>query len=216
MTENDDDADTYPEGLRSYFPFPLRQPKSEPEISLRSRLASTWFAPMWLGAVVVVVGLSIGYVLPAIGMILTIAGISSIFIHWTIKNGRQFLGLGNDPEQKVLATCETVQKMTYQDLLAHRRATWPAPVIGICEAIMYPIAIQLGVPQFILAWIGLKTVGDWSWWKDQDASTRVSGRTRFYVFLLGNFFSIMVGFGTFLVLRHRLGPCWLEPLPRGK
>jgi hypothetical protein len=76
------------------------------------------------------------------------------------------------------------------ELITKRRAVWPATVVGLGESFVYPIAIVMGKPDFLGFWVALKLAAQWKYW-DDDKTKPIEGRTRFYVFLLGNLLSII-------------------------
>jgi cbb3-type cytochrome oxidase subunit 1 len=62
-------------------------------------------------------------------------------------------------------------------------------IIGIVERILYVACLQIGKPEFIPIWIGIKIAGGWSGWQD-----KMQGHDVFCVVLLGNAISLVYGF----------------------
>lgn len=88
---------------------------------------------------------------------------------------------------------------------------WSPTLVGICESVMYPMALFIGKPEFIGVWLAVKVAGQWVRWKgdagqsaasgDFDIERLNEGRRRFNGFLVGNSLSIMLGAATWGALK---------------
>ena len=88
---------------------------------------------------------------------------------------------------------------------------WSPTLVGICESIMYPMALFFGKPEFIGVWLAVKVAGQWVRWKgdaghlpsdkELDLEKLNEGRRRFNSFLVGNALSIMLGAVTWGALK---------------
>jgi hypothetical protein len=68
-------------------------------------------------------------------------------------------------------------------------------MVGLLERALYTSAWQLGKPEFIGLWLAVKVVGNWKGWSvdAEPGGRRLSGRSIFNLFLIGNGFSIAYG-----------------------
>lgn len=85
---------------------------------------------------------------------------------------------------------------------------WSPAVVGVCEAVMYPLALVIGKGEFIGVWLAVKVAGQWTRWSGDPSSTGTTdldalnqGRRRFNAFLVGNAISIMFGVVVWLLVR---------------
>ncbi|MFH1230693.1 MAG: hypothetical protein V1709_04265 [Planctomycetota bacterium] len=92
---------------------------------------------------------------------------------------------------------------TDKDAFAQRADFYGPSLIGVCEHILYPIALIKGIPEFIGVWLALKVAGQWKRWSpdDRDLTKADDGRRLFNKFLIGNALSIMFGFLIYIVLK---------------
>lgn len=82
------------------------------------------------------------------------------------------------------------------DPWATRENLYPPALIGVIEAVIFPLFLLMGKPEFTGAWVLLKVAGGWKGWQDNPESRR-----RFYKFLIGNVVVILIGGITFLFIR---------------
>lgn len=79
---------------------------------------------------------------------------------------------------------------------ATRENIYPPALIGIFEAVMYPILFLSNKPEFVGAWLALKVAGGWKGWQDNAESRR-----RFFKFLIGNLITIILASLTYLAIQ---------------
>ena len=87
------------------------------------------------------------------------------------------------------------------------RNLWPPVLLGVCEAVMCPIALLMGHPNFIGAWLLFKVASQWSRWGqdfykgDKKGKKTDENRRRYIHFLIGNALSLIFGVTTYGILK---------------
>lgn len=76
---------------------------------------------------------------------------------------------------------------------------WQVSILGIIERILYLISILIGKPEFIAAWLGIKTV------YIALSEKNVSGRRIYNNFLIGNGISILYAFASAGIIQWSSG-----------
>lgn len=143
----------------------------------------------------------------AIGIVFVMAGLTSIILFMLLTALREFFGLRDQPERPTEeqdSWRQSRRRSKRQRKCIRRRAVWPATLVGVGESLVYPVAFMIGQTTFIGFWIGVKVAAQWSHWNDKPGEP-ITGRTRFYVFLLGNLLSIASGYGTNRLVRLVVG-----------
>ena len=82
---------------------------------------------------------------------------------------------------------------------------WQTATIGVIERGLYVASLQIGRPEFIGLWLGIKTVAQSKTWTDHGS---VPGRAIYNNFLVGNGLSILyaaIGAG---IIYWTVGPSW--------
>lgn len=72
------------------------------------------------------------------------------------------------------------------------RQPWHPQLLGLIELFMYLTSFVYGKPEFIFAWLAIKTVPQITYWKDH--------RTLFNIFLIGSSMTITFSFISFLII----------------
>lgn len=63
---------------------------------------------------------------------------------------------------------------------------WNAFVLGSLELFSYPVLFHSGSPEYVGAWVGLKTLAGWKQWSED--------RKHYTVFLIGNAFVLIASY----------------------
>ena len=80
-------------------------------------------------------------------------------------------------------------------------------IVGRFERIMYVFVLAIGYPQFIVVWLGMKTVGGLELWNgkepDEDnkhnEDNKHKGRARYQVYLIGTLLSLAAAVASYYV-----------------
>jgi hypothetical protein len=96
-----------------------------------------------------------------------------------------------------------------------RKNLWPPALVGVCENVMYPMALFFGKPEFIGLWLAIKAAGQWNRWYPNPIQRRNSylneelvneGRRKYTAFLVGNALSIIAACITWGALKMYASP----------
>jgi hypothetical protein len=96
-----------------------------------------------------------------------------------------------------------IEECMYTELgIPNRERAWHSKVLGSIERILFIASFQVGIPQFIAIWVGLKTAGGWKHWTEEiwihkDANGKeieILGRHTFNIFLVAQ--ALSIGFST--------------------
>jgi len=71
--------------------------------------------------------------------------------------------------------------------------------VGRLERIMYVFVLALGVPQFIVVWLGMKAVGGLELWNGKHPDEHM-GRARYQVYLIGTLLSLAAAYASYYLI----------------
>lgn len=108
-----------------------------------------------------------------------------------------------------------VKRLFGLEITDHLKNLWPPAIMGVCESIMYPMALFFGKLEFIGVWLAIKVAGQWSRWNpvpqggsasEENVERSNEGRRRYAAFLVGNALSIMAACITWAALKMWTSP----------
>ena len=73
-----------------------------------------------------------------------------------------------------------------------RPHAWHSRAVGTIESVLYTSSWLLEIPEFIAIWLALKVAGRWGRWERDEG--KVTGRTVYNIFLIGN--GLVIAFST--------------------
>jgi len=117
-----------------------------------------------------------------------------------------------------------IAKCMYTEIgIPNREHAFHSMILGLVERVMFIASLQVGIPQFIAIWLGIKTAGGWKHWteeclipSDRDGKEiKILGRHIFNVFLTAQALSIgFAGVGWKLIEWLNKG-AWAEAITVG-
>jgi hypothetical protein len=120
--------------------------------------------------------------------------------------------LAHIPIRGVVQKLWTNVGVSEKDNKEYRPFAWTASIIGIIERCLYIVSLQVGKPEFIAIWLGIKTAGNWKGWtegikqrKGHRKIVEVDGRTVFAITLIGN--SLSIGYA---VVAWKIAECFIQ------
>jgi hypothetical protein len=87
------------------------------------------------------------------------------------------------------------------------RYKWQGDMLGVCERGLYLASLQMGHPEFIAVWLGIKTVATSRRWTDEP---RLRGRAIYNIFLIGTALSLAYAAVGAVMTYWLAGPSWVR------